>query len=72
MKIRPVAKNCTFCHTDTDPHYKDVHVLQKYLTERGKLLSRAKTGICAYHQRKLTVNIKRARYIAMLPYVVRA
>ncbi|MEK7592827.1 MAG: 30S ribosomal protein S18 [Patescibacteria group bacterium] len=72
LKVRPVAKNCTFCHTDTNPVYKEVAILEKYLTERGKLLSRAKTGICASHQRKLGVAVKRARFVAMLPYVVRA
>lgn len=67
-----VARNCQFCNTKTVPNYKDTQALEKYLTERGKILAQTKTGICAKHQRFLTVEIKRARHIALLPFVVRA
>jgi len=76
---RPVAKNCPFCAgknlpagRQAEPDYKDVGVLHKYLTERGKLLGRARTGVCAKHQRAITVAVKRARHVALLPFVVRA
>ena len=69
---RPVAKNCPFCATKTEPDYKDVGTLGKYLTERAKLLGRARTGVCAKHQRAITVEVKRARLVALLPFVVRA
>ena len=69
---RPVAKNCPFCANNTEPDYKDVGVLAKYITERGKILGRARTGVCATHQRGITVSIKRARQIALMPFVVRA
>ena len=49
--------------------YKDTAKLRRYLSERGKILPRRTTGICAAHQRQLTVAIKRARHIALLPYV---
>ena len=69
---RPVAKNCPFCAAKTEPDYKDIGVLNKYITERAKLLSRARTGLCAKHQRYITVAVKRARLGALLPFIVRA
>lgn len=49
--------------------YKDIETLLKFVTERGKILPRRITGVSAYHQRKLTEAIKRARHIALLPFV---
>ena len=71
-RLAPVAKNCPFCKGKTEPEYKDVGVLGKYITERGKLLAQTRTGICATHQRALTREVKRARFMALLPFVVRA
>jgi small subunit ribosomal protein S18 len=53
----------------THVDYKDTARLRKYLSERGKILPRRTTGTCAQHQRELTEAIKRARHIALLPYV---
>ncbi len=63
-------KVCAFC-VDKVEHidYKDVARLRRYLSERGKILPRRVTGTCARHQRALTVAVKRARQIALLPYV---
>ena len=60
---------CAFC-VDKIEHvdYKEVGRLRKYITERGKILPRRISGNCAHHQRQLTVAIKRARQLAMLPY----
>ncbi len=69
---RPVAKNCPFCATKTVPDYKDVGMLGKYITERGKLLGRSRTGICSKHQRAITIAVKHARHVALLPFVVTA
>jgi small subunit ribosomal protein S18 len=71
-KLRPVARNCQFCDNKTHPDYKDATVLGKYMSERGKLLGQARTGICSKHQRELTIAIKRARHVALLPFIVRA
>lgn len=49
--------------------YKDIDTLTKFITERGKILPRRITGVSAYHQRKLTEAIKRARHVALLPFV---
>ncbi len=49
--------------------YKDITKLRKCMTERSKILPRRVTGTCAYHQRELTKAIKRARHVALIPYV---
>jgi small subunit ribosomal protein S18 len=71
-KPRLVPTDCPFCKTDTEPDYKDVATLGKYVTERAKLLARNRTGICSHHQRAITRSVKRARFVALLPFVVRA
>ena len=66
---RKRRKVCAFCVDKVEEiDYKDVAKLKKYITERGKILPRRVTGTCAYHQRALTVAIKRARHLALLPY----
>ena len=62
-------KVCVFCGKDNVIHYKDVNKLKRYISERGKILPRRITGNCAKHQRALTVAIKRARHVALMPYV---
>lgn len=62
-------KVCSFCVDRVESiDYKDIARLRKYVSERGKILSRRATGTCARHQRELTVAIKRARHLALLPY----
>lgn len=63
-------KVCVFCGKDNVIDYKDVNKLKRYVSERGKILPRRITGNCAKHQRALTVAIKRARHLAMMPYVM--
>ena len=67
---RKRRKVCAFC-VDKVEHidYKDAAKLKRFLSERSKLLHRRTTGPCAMHQRQLTEAIKRARQIALLPYV---
>ena len=73
MKRRPSRRRkkvCVFC-ADNDSaiiDYKDVAKLRKYVSERGKILPRRMTGVCAKHQRTLSSAIKRARLIALLPF----
>ena len=63
-------KVCQFCADKIDyVDYKDVSRLRKCVSERSKILPRRVTGTCAYHQRQLTIAIKRARQVALLPYV---
>lgn len=62
---------CSFCVDKIAViDYKDAGRLKKYLTERGKILPRRISGNCAAHQRMLTVAIKRARTMALLPYII--
>ena len=66
---RPRRKVCIFCVDRIERiDYKDLNRLKKCMTERGKILPRRVTGTCAFHQRELTGAIKRARYVALLPY----
>jgi len=69
-KNRKRKKVCQFC-VDKSEHidYKDTAKLRRFLSERGKILPRRTTGTCAEHQRELTEAIKRARQVALLPYV---
>lgn len=63
-------KVCNFCVEKSESiDYKDIAKLKKYLAESGKILPRRMTGVCARHQRELAVAIKRARQMALLPYV---
>jgi len=69
-RSRKKKKVCAFCVDRAEfIDYKDASKLRKYLSERAKILPKRVTGTCAKHQRELTVAIKRARHIALLPYV---
>ena len=66
---RPRRKVCSFCVDKVDHiDYKDVAKLRRFVTERGKILPRRISGNCAKHQRQVTVAIKRARNISLLPF----
>ena len=67
--MRRRKKVCVFCGKDNVIDYKDTAKLKKYVSERGKILPRRITGTCAKHQRAPTVAIKRARHVALMPYV---
>ncbi len=63
-------KVCRFCvEKKENIDYKEVELLSKFLSEKGKILSRRATGTCAKHQRRLALAIKRARFLSLLPYV---
>ena len=66
---KPRRKVCVFCADHIDQiDYKDVAKLRRFISERAKILPRRVTGTCAHHQRELTVAIKRARIISLLPF----
>ena len=68
--FRRRKKVCYFCENNIEHvDYKDVALLRKYVSERYKILPRRATGTCAKHQRDLAVAIKRARHLALLPFV---
>jgi small subunit ribosomal protein S18 len=67
---RRTRKTCRFCESRLNYiDYKDEKSLRRYLSERGKIVPRRITGTCAWHQRKLTLAIKRGRHLALLPFV---
>lgn len=69
--VRRRKKVCVFCADKNQLiDYKDANLLNKFISERGKIQPRRITGNCAKHQRALTVAVKRARQIALLPYVI--
>lgn len=66
---RKRRKVCSFCADKVESiDYKDTAKLRRFISERAKILPRRMTGTCASHQRDLTIAIKRARHLAMLPY----
>lgn len=73
MNARKIVeiKECPLCKEQKTPDFLDVEVLSRFLSDRGKIFPRSRTGACSKHQRKLSKEVKRARYIALLPYVVR-
>jgi small subunit ribosomal protein S18 len=69
-KYVPKRKICFFCRDKVVAiDYKDVAKLRPYITDRGKISPRRKSGTCARHQRMLAIAIKRARHLALLPFV---
>jgi small subunit ribosomal protein S18 len=68
--VRRKPRFCTFCVDKIDHiDYKDVELLSRFITEHGRIRPRRQTGTCAKHQRQLATAIKRARHIALLPFV---
>ncbi|MCQ1531654.1 30S ribosomal protein S18 [Lutispora saccharofermentans] len=66
---KPKKRVCNFCIDKVESiDYKDVNKLRRYITERGKIIPRRISGNCAKHQRQLTLAVKRARNIALLPF----
>jgi small subunit ribosomal protein S18 len=69
IKEEPVARNCPFCKAGTSPDYKEAESLSKYMNDRAKVQGKDRTGLCAKHQRRMSLAIKRARHLALLPYI---
>lgn len=66
---RPRRRGCTYCSDDAQPvDYKDPQGLRYFVTERGKIVPRRISGLCAKHQRSVQLAVKRARNIALLPF----
>ena len=63
-------KVCRFCTEPIEMDYKNVDLLSRFITDRKKIVPRRNSGLCAYHQRQLASTIKRARFMALLPYTV--
>ncbi len=60
--------NCFFCKFNSEPNYKDLENIEKFLTQRMKITNRDRSALCAKHQRQLSKQIKYARYLALIPF----
>ena len=68
-RYKPRKRVCAFCADKSKSiDYKEINKLKKFVTDRGKILPRRISGNCSKHQRELTIAIKRARQVALLPY----
>ncbi|MFI5241344.1 MAG: 30S ribosomal protein S18 [Microgenomates group bacterium] len=65
----PLNSRCPFCVAKTTPDYKDIDNLSKFLNDRAKIMGKDRSGVCSKHQRRLTLAVKRARHLALLPFV---
>jgi len=68
---KPKPADCYFCQAKTTPDYKDKTTLSRFVSDRGKILARGYSGLCARHQRGLSRAIKRARFLALIPFVAK-
>lgn len=66
-----VPKECYFCKEKKMPSYADASTLSRFVTERGKIVGRVRNGLCAMHQKTLTSEVKYARHLALMSFVVR-
>jgi small subunit ribosomal protein S18 len=62
-------KTCYFCQEKKQPTYLETDKLQKFVSERGKIVGRVRSGLCSAHQRGLTFAVKHARHLALIPFV---
>ena len=68
--MRRAQKSCPFCETRVRfIDYKDDRTLGRFITDHGKILPSRMSGVCARHQRQLSTAVKRARYLAIIPYI---
>ncbi|MFH1519056.1 MAG: 30S ribosomal protein S18 [Candidatus Omnitrophota bacterium] len=66
-----LKKDCVFCKNELEIDYKNIELLTRYVSSRGKILSRRISGNCAKHQRKVAREVKRARFLNLIPYTGR-
>jgi len=70
-KSKVMSTQCAFCQSNQKAiNYKDTNLLKRYLSSFGKIVPRKRSGVCSWHQRKLSNAIKRARFMALLPFLV--
>lgn len=68
VKDERTKKACFFCQSKTVPSYTDIAVLRRFVTDRAKIVAKAKSNLCSRHQRVVTRNIKYARHLSILPF----
>lgn len=65
---KPISNVCLFCEAGTEPDFLKPEELEKFVTDRARMLNRTRSGLCAKHQRRVSRAIKRARHLALLPF----
>ena len=70
-RVTRFKKKCVFCKKDLDIDYKNIELISRYVSSKGKILSRRISGNCAKHQRKIAREVKRARFLSLVSYVPR-
>ncbi|MDP2922897.1 MAG: 30S ribosomal protein S18 [Candidatus Omnitrophota bacterium] len=70
-KIFGLKKSCVFCKKESDINYKNIELLSRYVSSKGKIMSRRSSGNCAKHQRRIAKEIKLARFLSLLPYLAK-
>ncbi len=70
-RLEKIIKDCYFCKKKIEPDYKEVAVLSRFVSERGKILGRSRTSLCQKHQRRVNKAIKQARHLALMPFMVK-
>lgn len=71
LMVPRAKKVCVYCESKTEPSYTDSVTLRKFMSDRAKIVTKARTGACSKHQRKITREIKHARHLAILPFVAK-
>jgi small subunit ribosomal protein S18 len=64
-------KKCVYCETKVEPHYWDSAALRRFVSDRGRIHGRSRSGLCSKHQKRAAREIKHARHLALLPFIVR-
>ena len=70
-KSKLSSKECYFCKEKKEPNFEETSILQKFLTERGKIVARVRSGLCAKHQKDVAKQVKYGRHLALLPFLSR-
>lgn len=68
---KPVKKYCAFCKHSNEPRYWDAASLRRFVNDRGRITARARNGACSKHQKRVSRQVKYARHLALLPFIVR-
>ena len=68
---KPTKKVCVFCTNKIEPRYTDSASLRRFVNDMGRIVPRARSGACSKHQRKVTMQIKYARHLALIPFIAR-
>jgi small subunit ribosomal protein S18 len=66
--VKKIRDYCYFCKEGKKPDYKDYETLAMFLSDRARILGKKRSGVCSRHQRRLSVAIKRARHLGLLPF----